>query len=32
MILSYAPGRAIDMQEVEARLGQAIEEIGRAHV
>ena len=27
MILSYAPGRAIDMQEVEARLGQAIEEI-----
>ena len=27
MTLSYAPGRAIDMQEVEARLGQAIEEI-----
>lgn len=27
MILSYAPGHAIDMQEVEARLGQAIEEI-----
>jgi nickel-dependent lactate racemase len=27
MILSYAPGRAIDMQEVEARLGQAIEEL-----
>ncbi len=27
MILSYAPGRAIDMQEVEARLGQALEEL-----
>ena len=27
MILSYAPGHEIDMQEVEARLGQAIEEI-----
>ncbi len=27
MILNYAPGREIDMQEVEARLGQAIEEI-----
>ena len=27
MILSYSPGHAIDMQEVKARLGQAIEEI-----
>ena len=27
MILNYAPGRAIDMQEVEARLGKALEEI-----